>query len=80
MMFNHYPTEMETNKLLSNFMEQNPLSEADSHSGSQKISRLLWNQNVNFLFTLLRNKYYSFSHSQALIVQDGPLAFLLGVS
>jgi hypothetical protein len=41
MMFNHYPTEMETNELLSNFMEQNPLSEADSHSGSQKISRIL---------------------------------------
>jgi hypothetical protein len=29
-------------------MEQSPSWEADSHSANQKISRLLWNQKVNY--------------------------------
>jgi hypothetical protein len=34
--------------ILTNFMEQSPYSEANSHSASQEIPRLLWNSKVHY--------------------------------
>jgi hypothetical protein len=39
-----------------------------------------WGQTLLKMVMNLRVPYYSFIHSQALIVQDGPLSSLFGVS
>jgi hypothetical protein len=40
--------KLETITKLTNSTEQRPYSEANSHSASQKITRLLWNSKVHY--------------------------------